>query len=414
MTKSALVLGGGMVGVCTAWHLAQRGFDVTLIERGEPGRETSYGNAGLIQREAVEPYEFPHDLGTLLRVAVGIGNDVAWRARDLPAIAPRLLRYWWHSFPSRYRAIARSYEAMIRHCLDEHQRMIAAAGADNLVARNGWKALYRTGRAFEVGIGEARDRAQRTGILSEILDGAALARAEPVLLHPMAGAIHWRDPWSVSDPGELVGRYAALLEAAGGRILRGDARSLTRHAGGWRVETAQGPVDAAQAVIALGPWSDMVARTLGYRLPLFVKRGYHRHFAWPGGLATPVLDTEMGIAMIPMARGLRVTTGAEFAHRDAPSGTRQMARSEQIARALLPLGAAVEAQPWRGARPCMPDMLPVIGPAWDHPGLWFHFGHAHQGFTLGPTTGRLCAEMMNGETPFIDPAPYSPARFRRA
>ncbi|NVN11860.1 NAD(P)/FAD-dependent oxidoreductase, partial [Nguyenibacter vanlangensis] len=79
-----------------------------------------------------------------------------------------------------------------------------------------------------------------------------------------------------------------------------------------------------------------------------------------------------------------------------------------------PLGAAVEAQPWRGARPCMPDMLPVIGPAWNHPGLWFHFGHAHQGFTLGPTTGRLCAEMMNGETPFIDPAPYSPARFRRA
>jgi len=152
---------------------------------------------------------------------------------------------------------------------------------------------------------------------------------------------------------------------------------------------------------------------LGYELPLAVKRGYHMHYRAAGvaRLNHPLLDTERGYFLAPMQRGIRLTTGAEFAMRDAIKTPVQLGRAEPVARDLFPLGERLDAEPWMGARPCTPDMLPVIGRAPRHASLWFAFGHAHHGFTLGPVTGRLLAEMITGEAPFVDPAPYAPERF---
>jgi len=118
-----------------------------------------------------------------------------------------------------------------------------------------------------------------------------------------------------------------------------------------------------------------------------------------------------GFLLAPMQRGIRLTTGAEFARGAAKPSPVQLARAEPIARRIFPLGDAVEATPWMGVRPCTPDMLPIIGPIRAQPHLWAAFGHAHQGFTLGPTTGRLLAEMMTGDAPFVDPAPFRAERF---
>ena len=101
----------------------------------------------------------------------------------------------------------------------------------------------------------------------------------------------------------------------------------------------------------------------------------------------------------------------EFADRDAPPNPIQLARDEPLARELFPLGERLESAPWLGRRPCLPDMVPVIGRGERHHGLWFAFGHAHHGFTLGPVTGRLLAELMTGETPFTDPSLYAAGRF---
>jgi D-amino-acid dehydrogenase len=140
----------------------------------------------------------------------------------------------------------------------------------------------------------------------------------------------------------------------------------------------------------------------------------HYEAAREAGLNHPVCDPEAGFVLAPMSRGIRLTTGIELADRDAPSDLRQLGRAEALARRYFPLGRALDPEPWRGSRPCLPDMKPVIGRAARHRGLWFAFGHAHHGFTLGPATGRLLAEMMTGETPFTDPAPYRPDRFRSA
>jgi len=196
-------------------------------------------------------------------------------------------------------------------------------------------------------------------------------------------------------------------------LLTGNARTLHRANPYWRVETAAGPLDAGDVVIALGPWANDVLGALGVKLPLAVKRGYHRHFRPQGNaaLSRPVLDAENGYVLAPMEQGIRVTTGVEFAARDAPPTPVQFDRLLPAARELFALGEPVEAQPWLGARPCFPDSRPVIARAPRQRGLWLAIGHAHWGLTLGPATGRLIAEMMTGATPFCDPKPYSAERF---
>lgn len=411
MGREILVLGAGMVGTCTALHLAMRGHSVALVDRGVPGRETSYGNAGIIQREAVSPYAFPRSLAKLAGVALKRGADVNWHLGALPAVAGGLSRYWRNSSPERYAPIAAAYARLIEHSTSEHAPLIAAAGADDLVQRDGYLHVFRDAASFAQARRDAEATAARHGLQVHALDGAALAAEEPALTQGLPGALHWQDPWCVSDPGELVARYAAHFQQLGGVLVQGDASTLAASGQGWRVQTARGPVEAQDAVVALGPWADRLLKPLGYRLPLFVKRGYHRHYTGGPTLRRPVYDLDRGVVIAPMRRGARITTGAEFARQDAPPTPWQLTRAETYARELLDLPHPVEGEPWLGARPCTADMLPVIGPAPRHRGLWFNFGHAHQGFTLGPASGRLLAELMDGRPTMVDAEPYSAQRF---
>jgi len=410
-STDVIVLGAGIVGVSTALALQQRGHAVCLVDRQAPGRATSYGNAGIIQREAVRPYAFPRAWQALIRVAARRGNDVNYHLRALPSLVPALARYWHASAPARYAGTVAAYSALIRHCLDEHAPWIERAGAQDLVRKTGWLEAYRTDAAFDQAARAATAVATDHALDHALLDRRGLAAAEPALRNVLAGAIHWRDPWTVTDPGELVARYADLFTRQGGTFCHGDAATLRASGTGWQVSTSDGVVEAAHAVIALGPWAADLTARLGYRLPLFVKRGYHRHYGAEAMPSKPVLDSENGVLLAPMRQGLRVTTGAEFAHREAPPTPVQSERAEELAAQLVRLGDPVEATPWMGARPCVADMLPVVGRAPRHAGLWFHFGHGHQGLTLGPATARLLAEVFDGEPPCVEPAPYDPRRF---
>jgi len=407
-----IVLGAGIVGVCAAIHLQRRGRDVLLLDRKAPGRETSYGNAGIIQREGVRPRAFPREFGELLRIAMGQGLDTRYDLAALPGYASPLAQYWWHSAPERYRKIVAEYAPLIMSSVTEHADLIAAAGADALIEKKGWMVLYRTPERRDKAFAEAAGDA-RYGVGSAQLDSAALAKAEPGLKLPLAGALHWTDPWTVRDPGALVAAYAAYFQQLGGTVATGDAMSLNASGSGWNVTTSPGPVSAADIVVALGPWSKALTERLGYRLPLFVKRGYHREYGYAPGveLNHPLLDTETGYLLAPMQRGVRLTTGAEFARIDAPKNPAQIDGTEAVARQLLDFGERLDADMWMGARPATPDMKPVIGRAPRHKSAWFAFGHAHHGLTLGAVTGRMIAEMMTGQDVFVDAKPFSPQRF---
>ncbi|TKA90778.1 NAD(P)/FAD-dependent oxidoreductase [Halopseudomonas bauzanensis] len=413
MSRNTLVLGAGMVGVSVAWHLARRGHNVTLIDRREPGRETSFGNAGIIQREAVRPYAFPRDLGTLLRVLPNREVDIRYRPTGMVSAAVPLLQYWHNSGGSRYERIVKEWASLIMRCQDAHAPMIEAAGAEDLIRKGGWLELYRTQGALDERIAKAREDHERFGVEYEVLNAEQLQATEPHLARELVGAIHWTQPWMVSDPGALVQAYARSFVEQGGRLMQASVEGVAREGNGWHVTTSEGALEADQVVVALGPWSSDLLTQLDIKVPLFVKRGYHMHYSTEQGATLNhwVMDAERGFLLEPMRAGIRLTTGAELADLNAPPKYKQLAAAERAARNLFPLGKRRDAEPWKGARPCMPDMKPVIGPAPGKDGLWLAFGHGHQGFTLGPATGELLAQMMDGETPAIDMTPFAMDRF---
>jgi D-amino-acid dehydrogenase len=410
MKFDTVVLGGGIVGVSIAVHLQKRGRSVALVDRRPPGNETSFGNAGLIQREGVYPYAFPRALSALLKYSRNTSLDVRYHADALLKLAPFLWRYWRNSHPSRHAEIARSYSTLIEHCVTEHRLLAAEAGASALLRPTGWIKVFRTNARQDSEM-QAVQRWQREyGVSFDALDPTRLRQTEPDLDTSLKGGLRFTAADSVSDPNALVTAYAQYFDRLGGRFFIGDATTLKDH---WTVDTQAGLLSARSAVIAMGPWSGDVTTRLGYRLPLAVKRGYHMHYAARSDarLNHPVLDAENGYLIAPMSRGIRLTTGAELAHRDAPKTPVQLDAVEPIARSLFPLEQRLDDEPWMGRRPCTTDMMPIIGAAPKHDDLWFAFGHAHHGLTLGAITGRLMAEMMTGEKPLVDMQPFRAERF---
>jgi len=408
-----IVLGAGMVGIATALHLQERGRSVALVDRRAPAEETSYGNAGLIQAEAVVPYAFPRSLPVILGVLAGRRTDARLAYGALPATAPWLLAFARRSSAAEVARTAAANVPLVRNAVPEHERLMERAAARHLVRGHGYLKVYETDAALEEAAREDAAVRDAYGVPFEVWDSARLRAEEPHLSDRLAGAIHLPEPLRTDDPSDLGKAYAALFEREGGAVRKGEAATLREEAGRWTVDCADGPVSGPQAVVALGPWSADVMRAEGRPVPLGIKRGYHQHYRPTGNavLHRLVVDPSRGFVLAPNKRGIRLTTGAEFARRDDPPSPVQLERDEPLARRLFPLGPAENDAPWMGARPCLPDLLPMVGPVPGRRGLWANFGHHHLGFTLGPVTGRLLAEMMTDAEPFADPAAYRVDRF---
>jgi D-amino-acid dehydrogenase len=407
-----MVLGAGIVGVSIALHLAKRGMSVALVDRAGVGEQTSYGNAGIIEGNTIFPPAFPSDPGALLRIAFKRASEANYHLSFLPKIAPWLMAFRAASQPARLAETARMVRPFFAQAVGEHEALMAEAGATHFLRKTGWLKVYRRNKSFAALTPEF-DLALKFGLPLQALDTSEALALEPSLNPVFERAVFWPQAASVSNPLGVTRAYAARFAALGGVTVVGDARTLHRADGRWRVETNEGAIDAAECVVALGPWAPDLLNRLGIKLPLAVKRGYHRHFHARGnaGLSRPVLDAEPGYLITPMEQGIRITTGVEFASRDAKPTPVQFDRLMPKVDELFPLGSSTDGKTWLGSRPCFPDSRPVIGPAPSLAGLWLAIGHAHWGLTLGPATGRMIAEMIAGEPPFCDPSPYRAERF---
>jgi D-amino-acid dehydrogenase len=407
-----MVLGAGIVGTSVALHLAKRGLSVALVDRSGVGEQTSYGNAGIIEGNTIFPPAFPSDARALSRIILKRAPEANYHLSFLPRVMPWLLAFRAASRPDRLAETARLIRPLFSRAVAEHEALMAEAGAAHYLRKTGWLKIYRGKKSFGA-LAPEFDLAAKFSLPLQALETAGARTLEPSLNPVFTHAVFWPEAASVSNPLGVTRAYAGRFTALGGVILSGDARSLHRTGTLWRVETGEGALDAAECVIALGPWAPDLLKKLDLTLPLAVKRGYHRHFRAQGnaGLSRPVLDAEVGYLVSPMEQGIRITTGAEFAARDAPPSPAQFDRLLPRARDLFPIGGPADERTWLGSRPCFPDSRPIIGRAPGHAGLWLAIGHAHWGLTLGPATGRMIAEMMVGELPFCDPVPYRAERF---
>jgi D-amino-acid dehydrogenase len=408
----AIVLGAGIVGTSVALQLAKRGLSVALIDRAGVGEQTSYGNSGVIEGSTIFPPAFPSSFTHLARVAFKRASDANYHVAFLPKVAPWLWAFRANSQLPRIVENARANRPLFARALAEHETLMAEARATQYLRKTGWLKLYRDPRAVDAMKPEF-DLAREFGLPLDVLDAPGVQELEPSVRSVFARAVFWPKAASLSNPLAVTRAYAARFGKLGGIVLDGDARSLHRNGERWRVETDEGALDGAQVVVALGPWAPDLLIPMRLRLPMAVKRGYHRHFRGEGNatLARPVVDVDFGYLITPMEQGIRLTTGAEFAARDAPPTPEQFDRLMPRARTLFPLGSRADDKTWMGSRPCFPDSRPVIGRAPGSRDMWLAIGHAHWGLTLGPVTGLLIAQMMTGETPFCDPAPYAAERF---
>jgi D-amino-acid dehydrogenase len=369
----------------------------------------------LIQREAIHTHPFPRHLTEMIRVLPNQGTDIRYRIPAILRYHQALLQYWKYSTPASVKKIEAEWQTLIEHCTTEHQTMIEASGADELITRDGWLQLHRSEETFKEAIAAAID-ARNQGVEHNVLTVDELKAMEPSAnFDAFVGAIHWLNSWQVSNPSSLVKAYAKNFQEMQGTIKESSVKEIVQEENGWKVITDNDTYYSDKLVIAAGPWSNDLIKPLGYDLPLFPMRGYHQHFKVneKNTIHHSMFDMDKGFVMGPMQQGIRITTGAEMTTMNAPKNFGQLNTVLKLARKILPLEDAVESEAWAGSRPCMPDMKPVIGPAPKHDKLWFAFGHSHQGFTLGPMTGRIVEEMIHEKPLLVDIKPFSADRFSR-
>ena len=405
-----MVLGAGIVGVSTAYAARQRGMSVVLIDRREPGSETSYGNAGIISSGSIAPFNNPSLWKVLPKYLTNRHAALRWNPSWAMRNAGWVARFLADMSASRFKPRAAALHGLIGASAKLHREWIVKAEAGHRIRETGWLKAWR-GDALGSAKAEQALLAEY-GIGSELLDRQAISALEPDILPVYKVGLLHTETASVDSPGAVVKAYARMFTGAGGDIRQSEIKAIVPDGDGWRVVLASGEISARHVVVALGPWSADILRPLGYRVPLAFERGYHREFK-PNparSLRRPVYDIDGGFIMTPMEQGIRVTSGVELTDRDAPSTFAQLDQVVPLARAVVEFGDAV-GDTWRGARPTLPDSLPMIGPAPRHAGLWLAFGNQHIGFTTGPATGAAIAAMIGGAPASYDVTPFAPSRY---
>lgn len=406
--KEVIVIGAGIIGLSTAIALRQRGNDIILVDKEGLGAGASYGNTGVIQSEAMIPYGMPRAISNLARILLGCDTNVALRFPGIFKLARPLASYYLNSSPAGLARAAQSYSKLIRESARAHLELADLAGAQEQIRSGGYRMRYT--RQFEM------DKALRNLIrqsedydlpLRKLSPDEFLA-AEPGVADTGVGAIEWSSPYHVERPHRLLQSYFDYFQSIGGNFVQGDAQGLSNSRAGWSMPTNQGTISAEHIVIATGAQTGRITRKFGGAAPILPKRGYHAVLAGGSKLNAPLLDAEPGFAFAPQGDYIRVTTGAELGGNDATAKPRQLQAAMKQAEFLFGTDP-VPVSTWSGVRPCMPDMLPVMGKSQRHKGMWYNFGHGHQGLTMGPFAGRLLAEAFMGQHS-LDPA-LGPARF---
>ena len=412
MNDAVHVLGAGMVGISCALELQRRGYRVRLIDRRGPGEETSAGNAGILSLSNITPLASPELVARLPALALNLDNDFRLHYPHLPRLLPWLLRFLARCTKQAYLRDGEAMNLLVRASVNLHREWIAEAGQQALQNRGGTLKLYRDERTF------ARDALEREllricEVRHGLLDATQLRDLEPDLKPVFVRGVTIDDSISIRDPARLCRAYAELFAASGGELRRGEVSALRQLDDGWELVLDGGREKAARLVVCLGAWTPRLLAGLGYANPLAIERGYHTVFAAAEGarLTRPIFDVDSSYVMAPMEAGLRVSSGSNLVHDEARPDPRQLERLLPRVREAFPVGDILLDEPWMGRRPTVPDTLPLIGPAPRHRNLWLAFAHSHMGFTLGPVSGLLIANFIDGREQPFSAAACDPARW---
>jgi D-amino-acid dehydrogenase len=402
--EDVLIIGGGVIGVCSAYFLARQGCQVTVVEQGEIASGCSYGNAGLIVPSHSIPLAAPGVLTRGLKWMLQADSPFYVKPRFNRDLISWLWRFRSYCNPA---AVQRGLPLLLdlqRQSLALFDSIIKREQLDCSFKQNGNLALFKTDHGYREGLEEAR-LLQESGLTLEILDAEAVRSREPAVQPDVVGGVFFKEDAQV-DPDLFVRGLADQVRELGGKLV-----TSTRVKGfelrGRRVSTvmtSRGDYSPDQVVIATGAWSQGLARHLNLKLPVQPAKGYSITVKNPKLCPrTPLMLAEARAAVTPLGSGLRFAGTLELAGFDMTINQRRVNAIRQAATDyLIGTEAADLIEAWRGLRPCTPDGLPLIGRPRSLENLVVATGHAMLGISLGPVTGQLVGQVVGGQLPAVD------------
>jgi len=407
------IVGGGVIGVCSAYYLLQKGLRVVLIEKGEIASGCSYGNGGLIVPSHAVPLASPGALGDGLRWMLDAESPFY--------IKPRLdldLFHWLIRFvlASRASVMLRSLP-VLRDLLFAsaglYKELADTAGFDFGYEGNGslWVCLSKEGLEREK---EEVHLFERFNIPVQVMDQSEVHNLEPALLPQVAGGVFYPNDGHI-DPFRFVSGLAEDTRGLGADICTNTEVLRFEVANGKIVNlhTTCGDVRADQVVLAAGSWSPEVARALKLRIPIQAAKGYSLTLESPDpSPRLPLLFGDARVVVNPLGEALRLAGTLEMAGMDFSINARRVEAIRRSCAAYLPgIAEASLIEIWRGLRPCTPDGLPIISRSKEFDNLIVAAGHAMLGMSLGPVTGKLVSQLACEEKTDFDLAPLNINRF---
>ncbi len=408
-----VIVGGGVIGVCSAYSLSQSGLNVLLVEKGDIASGCSYGNGGLIVPSHALPLASPGALGDGLRWMLDPESPFYIQ----PRLDIRLLS-WLVRF-----ALA-SRESVMLRSMPVLRDLLAASAAlyKELADRAGFEFGYKRNGSLWVCLSEERlerekeelHLLERFNIPVQMLDRDEVHDREPALLPQVAGGVFYPNDGHI-DPSRFVRGLAEKAQEQGVDVCTNtDVMGFETARGRiTRLRTTRGDMAAEQVVLAAGSWSPQVAKELHLRIPIEAAKGYSINLENPEpSPKLPLLLGEARVVVNPLEQGLRLAGTLEMAGLDLSISTRRVDAIRRSCEAYLPgIPQAKTIEIWRGLRPCTPDGLPILGRSRDFNNLIIATGHAMLGMSLGPISGKLVSQLVCREQTEMDISPLSPERF---
>jgi D-amino-acid dehydrogenase len=394
-----IVIGAGIVGTATARALQRAGHIVTLIDSDEPGRATSYGNAGFIAIDHVLPLARPSTLKRVPQMLMDRNGPLTLHPPSIPWLLPWMARFALAAYSAaEVRKGVDSFGALMAEANIAWKAEIQASGLGELFLSNGALYVYESEESFAAGA-EERDLQKAKGTVFEIVDGARARELAPGLSSHIVRGVYYPHGMHTINPYKVVATLAERFASEGGTVLRGRVRGFGREGNQvTSVTLTDSELPAKAVVVAAGRASGELTRLLGFNAPLVAERGYHVMLA-PDNVRfdLPVSPAGRGFFVTPMQEGLRLAGTVELA---APHQPPSWHRADLLVRHLKDIFPGVggeERSRWIGERPTLPDFRPAIGRAPRLANVYCGYGHQHVGLTLATATGRLIVRLMEGE-----------------
>jgi D-amino-acid dehydrogenase len=408
-----VIVGGGVIGTAAALDLSRRGVGVTILDRGPLGGGCSRENAGWLTPCFATPLPAPGVLTAGLRWLLDPESPFYIK----PSLDPQWVRWMVRFMLSTRRApFERGTDALLalsRFSLAAYAALDRERPGAFGFSQKGLLAIAQSRETLDAFAHEARGM-ERRGVTLRVLEPEQVAELEPAVRGPVAGGIHYPDaahcePHAVVEAMANAARTLGAVVETGTELIDVRTRGTTIQA----LRTTRGWIDVDRVVLATGSWTKRLARKLGLRVPVLGGKGYAvivKSVLPPPRLPIKVIDRR--IAITPRADGVRLAGTLELVDGDETISTRRVDAIVAGAKTVLNIPEPPDiAEVWRGLRPCTPDGLPVIGFAPGYDNLMLATGHQMCGLHTAPGTARLVAELIAGETPFVDPAPFRADRF---